>query len=137
MRVLLSFTTEEVERLFLTYKRNPQNYQKIKDRVIGDGSKTMFQKEMRGRYVFAGAVTVICLISTVFAVVAQNMGTLIAIWIIWAGAVLLSMGWFLVVYKNAYTVLAKNEKFFNTFEAKAEECESLEDFKILQNADTK
>lgn len=133
MRVLLSFTEEEVERLFLTFKRNPKNYQKIKDRVIGEGSKTMFKKEMRGRCVFAGGVTVVSLISSVFAIVAQNMGSLAAIWIIWLGAVLLSMGWFLVVYKNAYVILAQNETFFEKFEDKAEQCETLEDFKILQH----
>ncbi|MCP4443275.1 MAG: hypothetical protein GY810_30600 [Aureispira sp.] len=133
MRILLAFTEEEIERLFLTYKRNPKNYQKIKDRVVGEGSKMMFKKEMRGRYIFAGAVTIISLISSVYSIVAQHWGSLAAIWIVWFGAILISMGWFAVSYKNAYSVLAKNEDFFKAFEAKAKQCESLVDFKILQN----
>jgi hypothetical protein len=44
MQTLVSFSENDLERLFLTYKRNFKNYSKIKNKVIGKDSEIQYNR---------------------------------------------------------------------------------------------
>lgn len=128
MRVLLHFTQDDVYRLFLTYKRNPSNYNKIKERVIGEGARKQFGREMRGKWLFLGAITIIALVSSLYPMAAGDWRSAGALAVLWLAFVLAFGIWYAVSYRLSYRVLRRNELFFEDFEQIAQACSVLEEF---------
>lgn len=129
----VAFTQQEIEQLYLTYKRSPNNYKEIKKRLIGEGAKIEFRKNLRGRLYFMVALTVVAIASSFFSIFAEHWGSLGAIWIIWAGF-MIGLGVAMYIsYKDSFLVLKKNRAFFEDFEKIASNTASLEDFAIDWN----
>jgi hypothetical protein len=129
----IAFNEQEIEQLFLTFKRNPSNYNEIKKRLFGDAAKIEFRKNLKGRLYFMAALTGVTVISSFFSIFAEHWGSLGAIWIIWAGFMIgLGVAMYMS-YKDAFLVLKKNEAFFEQFDKIASNTDSLEDFIIEWN----
>lgn len=128
MQLLASFSPHEVERLFLTYKRNPINYTKIKQEIVGGNSQEGYQKVRKSSYLFFGAITFIIVVSSSFSLIAQHYDSLIALWMIWGITALLFAFWMVFNYRNTYAIYSKNEEFFDCFELVAQSCDTLEEF---------
>ncbi len=129
----VAFTQQEIEQLYLTYKRSPNNYKEIKKRLFGEGAKIEFRKNLRGRLYFMVALTVVAIASSFFSIFAEHWGSLGAIWIIWAGF-MIGLGVAMYIsYKDSFLVLKKNRAFFEDFEKIASNTASLEDFVIDWN----
>lgn len=128
MQTLASFSTHDLERLFLTYKRNQPNYSKIKNKVIGLDAHSNYKRTRKSSLFFFGALTFIIIISSSFSLVAQDTNSFMALWLIWAIAASVFTTWFAFYYRTNAHVLQKNEAFFNKFETVAQTSNSLEDF---------
>ena len=129
----VAFTQQETEQLYLTYQRNPKNYNEIKKRLFGEGAKIEFRRNLKGRIYFMAALTGVAIASSFFSIFAEHWGSLGAIWIIWAGF-MIGLGIAMYIsYKDAFLVIKKNEAFFVRFELIAENASSLEDFIIDWN----
>ncbi len=128
MQILTSFSQHDTERLFLTYKRNPINYTKIKDQIVGKDLSEHYAQSRKSSWVFFGALSFIILVSSSFSVMADHWDSFIALWMIWGGIVVLFIGWRVLFAKNATSIHDKNKYFFDRFELVAQECDSLEDF---------
>jgi hypothetical protein len=129
----ITFSAQEIEQLFLTYRDNPQNYEEIKQRLYGKGAMREFKNSMRARRIFILILGVIAILSSVFSFFAAHWGSMGAIWIIWtvfSTAIAISM---YVSYKHSFLVMQRNESFFKEFEQIAKQSESLEDFIIDWN----
>jgi hypothetical protein len=129
MQTLVSFSENDLERLFLTYKRNFKNYSKIKNKVIGENAEMQYKRNRKSSIFFFIALTFIIVISSVFSLVADHMDSFIALWMIWGIAAILFSIWFLTYYKNSSKVLQQNQAFFEKFEAIANNNESLDGFR--------
>ena len=129
MQTLVSFSENDLERLFLTYKRNFKNYSKIKNKVIGENAEMQYKRNRKSSIFFFIALTFIIVISSVFSLVADHMNSFIALWMIWGIAAILFSIWFLTYYKNSSKVLQQNQAFFEKFEAIANNNESLDGFR--------
>jgi len=129
----VAFNQQEIEQLYLTYLRNPQNYKEIKKRLFGEAAKIEFRKNLKGRFYFMITLTGVAIASSFFSLFAEHWGSLGAIWIIWAGFIIgLGVAMY-ISYKDAFLVLKKNEAFFDSFEKIASNSTSLEDFIIDWN----
>lgn len=128
MQILASFSRHDLERLFLTYKRNKPNYSKIKDKVIGEDADLLYKRTRRSSLFFFAALTFIITISSAFSLVAQHMDSFIALWMIWAIAFVLFIIWSVIYYRTNFHILQKNQAFFDKFEYIAQKHESLEEF---------
>lgn len=128
MQILASFSTHDTERLFLTYKRNPINYTKIKDKIVGKDLSEHYAQGKKSSWIFFGALSFIILISSSFSVMADHWDSFIALWMIWGGIVVLFIAWRILFARNATSIHDKNKNFFDNFELVAQECDSLEDF---------
>lgn len=130
MQTLVSFSENDLERLFLTYKRNFKNYSKIKNKVIGKDAEIQYKRNRKSTLFFFIALTFIIVISSVFSLVADHMNSFIALWMIWGiAAVLFSVG-FASYYKNSAKILQQNQAFFDKFETIANSNESLDGFRM-------
>jgi len=130
MQTLVSFSENDLERLYLTYKRNFKNYSKIKNKVIGKDAEIQYSRNRKSGIFFFIALTFIIVISSVFSLVADHMDSFVALWMIWGiAAVLFSIG-FTSYYKNSSDVLKQNQAFFDKFEAIANKNESLDSFRM-------
>lgn len=116
------------ERLFLTYRNNPENYQKIKNKLIGDRSKTSYQRTQKSLRFFFAALTFIIIISSAFSIVGDQPNSLIALWIIWT----ISLVFFILINRYNYRFNFKNQEeqivFFEAFEKIAQHSESKDQF---------
>jgi len=129
----IDFSKEEVARLYLTYKRRPENYDKIKKRLMGSKARKEYHKGQRGRYFFMGAVIAISMVGSAYAFFLGHWGSFGAIWLICA-AFLIALGTFsFVAYRNFELVFKRNVAFFEQFEALAEKRNNVEDFQIDWN----
>ena len=128
MQSLASFSQHDVERLFLTYKRNPINYTKIKQEVVGDDVHDQYHRVRRSSTVFFGAITFIIVVSSAFSLVAAHYDSLVALWMIWGGTLVLYLGWIKFYHSNTYAIHTQNEDFFSRFELVAQSCDSLDEF---------
>ena len=63
----VAFTQQETEQLYLTYRRNPKNYNEIKKRLFGEGAKIEFRKNLKGRIYFMAALTGVAVASSFFS----------------------------------------------------------------------
>lgn len=119
---------KERVQLFFTYRGAPHNYQKIKDKVAGTQAQEDWRRSQRGRLIFLVSVTIIAAISSVFIGFAGTLGSLVAVWIIWAA----SCVGFIVVsgisYKGSYAILLENARFFERFEQVAKSANTPEEF---------
>lgn len=129
MKILLAFSQDDIYRLFLTFRHNPQNYQKIKEKVIGEGAMQQFKHEMRGRWVFLIAVTFIALVSSLYPMATGDYQSAAAVGVLWLCIVVVFFVWYFIAYQFSFRVLKKNETFFTEFEQKAQQCQVLEEFK--------
>ncbi|MBL4650774.1 MAG: hypothetical protein JKY03_13670, partial [Aureispira sp.] len=77
MQTLVSFSENDLERLFLTYKRNFKNYSKIKNKVIGKNADIQYKRNRKSTLFFFIALTFIIAITSVFSLVADHMNTFI------------------------------------------------------------
>lgn len=130
MKAIEYFTqADSAERLFLTYHQNPMNYQKIKEQIAGEDAKTRWESNQRSRWFFLGGVTAIALPSSIFSISAGNWSSVVAIWTIWAGVMVLLgvVSWW--SYRLSYRVLLDNEAFFAQFEQFAKSATSLDEFR--------
>ncbi len=125
MQLTALFSQHDIERLFLTYKRNPINYTKIKQEIVGSNLQEGYQRVRRSSYLFFGAVTFIIIISSSFSLVAEHYDSLIALWMIWGVTTLLFAGWMVFNYRNTYATYSRNENFFDHFELIAQSCRQL------------
>ena len=133
----VAFNQQETEQLYLTFIRNPENYQEIKKRLFGEAAKIEFRKNLRGRIYFMASLTVVAIASSFFSIFAEHWGSLGAIWIIWAGF-MIGLGFAMYIsYKDAFLVMKKNETFFKNFENVASKANTLEDFIIDWNQTAK
>jgi len=130
MQTLVSFSENDLERLFLTYKRNFKNYSKIKNKVIGKNAEQQYKRNRKSSLFFFIALTFIIVISSVFSLVADHMNSFIALWMIWGIAAVLFSFWFITYYKNSSKILQQNQAFFDKFEAIANNNESLDGFRM-------
>ncbi|BDS09477.1 hypothetical protein [Aureispira anguillae] len=129
MQTLASFSDHDLERLFLTYKRNLTNYTKIKDKVIGKDAEKLYKRNRKSSIFFFIAVTFIITVSSAFSLMSDHMNSFIALWMIWGIVFVLFTFWSITYYRTNYKILQKNQAFFNKFEAAAQNNNSLEEFK--------
>lgn len=129
MQTLASFSDHDLERLFLTYKRNFNNYTKIKDKVIGKDAEKLYKRTRKSSIFFFVALSFIILISSAFSLMADHFNSFVALWLIWGIAFTLFSIWSFIYYKTNYQILQKNQAFFDKFENIAEKNNSLEDFR--------
>lgn len=129
MQTLASFSAQDLERLFLTYKQNQDNYIKIKDKVIGDDAELQYKSNRKSSFFFFGALTFVVAISSAFSLIASDINSFGALWTIWGIAFILFSAWSVFYYKTNYQILEKNRQFFEKFETTAQSSQSLEDFK--------
>ncbi len=129
MSILATFSQEDTERLFLTYKNNFQNYNLIKEKLLG---REIVKKYLRNRkssiFIFS-AFTFIIGVSSAFSLVGEQTNTLAALGIIWSLGFILFATWTLINYKANYQITEQNKVFFDKFESVAEKCTNLENFK--------
>jgi len=130
MQTLVSFSKNDLERLFLTYKHNLKNYTKIKNKVIGKDAERQYKRNQKSSIFFFIALTFIIVISSVFSLVADHMNSFIALWMIWGIAAVLFSFWFITYYKNSSKILQQNQAFFDKFEAIASSNDSLDSFRM-------
>lgn len=130
MPSLIAFNNQDLERLYLTYKRNTTNYKKIKNKVIGDDAIEQYKRNRKSSIFFFIAVTFIIIVSSSFSLMASHMDSFIALWMIWGIAFTLFSGWSFFNYKTTYRVLQQNQDFFDKFENIAQKSPTLEDFAI-------
>jgi hypothetical protein len=129
----VAFSPKEIEQLYLTFIRNPKNYEEIKKRLFGEAAKFEFRKSLIARIYFMAALSVIAIASSLFSFFAEHWASMGAIWIIWAGFMIgLGVAMYLS-YQDSYLVLKKNEAFFDEFESIAKTVNNLEDFIISWN----
>ena len=128
MQILASFSQHDTERLFLTYKRNPINYTKIKDKIVGKDLSEHYAQGRKSSWIFFSALSFIILISSSFSVMADHWDSFTALWMIWGGIVVIFTIWRFSFKRNVSSVHDKNKDFFEQFELIAQECDSLEDF---------
>lgn len=128
MQILASFSQHDTERLFLTYKRNPINYTKIKDKIVGKDLSEHHAQARKTSWVFFGALTFIIVVGSSFSFMADHWNSFVALWMIWGGVVVLFIAWRMLFAKNVSSIYSKNKLFFEQFELVAQECDSLEDF---------
>jgi len=128
MRFLLSFTKEDIARLYLTYHRNPENYAKIREKVLGDGAKANFRKDIRGRYIFLLGISFIAIVSMLYPATAGDWQTVASLAVIWGIFVLVFMTWILLSYRFSFRVMKKNEEYIQRFELIADANETVGDF---------
>ena len=129
MQILISFSNQELERLFLTYKRNPTNYQKIKLKVIGKNAELQYKRNKKSSIIFFIALTFIITVSSLFSLIGSLPDSFIALWIIWSITLVLFIFWSYYNYKKNHLVLEKNKAFFSKFEETAQKHTLLEEFK--------
>lgn len=129
MQTLASFTTQDLERLYLTYKQNPNNYNKIKDKVIGKDAELQYKSNRKSSIFFFGALTFVVAISSIFSLIGHDINSFGALWTIWAIALIVFIAWSVFYYKTNYQILQKNQQFFEKFESIAQKFQTLEDFK--------
>jgi hypothetical protein len=130
----IDFNQEEIERLYLTYQNNPQNYTEIKKRLFGKLVKSKVQKSIRSRALFIFVLSIVAIVGSSYAYFfAEHWGSFGAIWIIWAGFALGIGSSIYFSYKNSILTMRANEQFFQDFEQIAEKAEDLDDFKIDWN----
>lgn len=130
MQTLVSFSENDLERLFLTYKRNFKNYTKIKDKVIGKDAEQQYKRNRKSSIFFFIALTFIIVISSAFSLMAEHMNSFIALWMIWGIAASLFSFWFVAYYRNSSKILQQNQAFFHKFETIANNNESLDSFRM-------
>ncbi|MFK7798081.1 MAG: hypothetical protein AB8E82_11555 [Aureispira sp.] len=128
MQILAAFSQHDTERLFLTYKRNPINYTKIKDKIVGKDLSAHYTQAKKSSWIFFGALTFIIVISSSFSIMADHWDSFVALWMIWGGIVVLFTIGRVLFNRNATSIHDKNKDFFQAFELVAQECDSLEDF---------
>jgi hypothetical protein len=131
MQILASFSQHDTERLFLTYKRNPINYTKIKEEIVGKDLTAHYEQSRKSSWIFFGALTFIIVVSSSFSVMADHWDSFVALWMIWGGIVVLFVGWQILFKRNATSIHEENKAFFERFELIAQDCDSLEDFVTL------
>ena len=131
MQILVSFSNQDLDRLFLTYKRNLTNYKKIKSTIIGKNAELQYIRSRKSSIMFFVALTFIIAVSSIFSLIGALPDSFIALWIIWGIAFVLFMAWSYNNYKTNYQTLQKNQVFFSTFEETAQKCALLEEFKTI------
>lgn len=129
MQTLAAFSEHDLERLFITYKRNFKNYTKIKDKVIGKDAEQQYKRNRKSSIFFFIAVTFIIVVSSMFSLVANHMNSFIALWMIWGIALTLFIVWSVIYYRTNFDILKKNQAFFEHFESVANNNSSLESFR--------
>ncbi len=129
MQILVSFSNQDLDRLFLTYKRNLTNYKKIKSNVIGKDAELQYNRNRKSSIMFFVALTFIIAVSSIFSLIGSLPDSFTALWAIWGIAFVLFMAWWYNNYKTNYQVLQKNQVFFSTFEEVAQKHDLLEEFK--------
>ena len=129
MYIRLRFGREEIERLFLTYLRQPKNYLRIKETVLGKSSdKPDLSRLLRGRILFLFTLALVALVGSGFAFVSDNYDTIAAIWVIWLGALILIAGFTYLQYQETHKVWKENHHFFEHFEQIALQASDLSAF---------
>ena len=128
MQIQLSFTTKEVEQLYITYKKKINNYYKIKEKVLGKGVLQTYKKKRKSVLFFFAAVTFIITISSTFCWATDNWNSFVALWMIWGGALVTTIIGLSFLYKNTSQIYTKNKAFFDRFESIVEKSPTLEDF---------
>ena len=126
---LASFSDHDLERLFLTYKRNFTNYSKIKDKIIGKDAEAEYKRNRKSSIFFFVALTFIISISSLFSLFIEHINSLGALWIIWSVAFVIFLAWSIFSYRTNYRILQINQRFFSKFERVAKNHDSLEGFK--------
>ncbi|WMX13740.1 MULTISPECIES: hypothetical protein [unclassified Aureispira] len=130
MQTLVSFSENDLERLFLTYKRNFKNYSKIKDKVIGKDAALIYKRNRKSSIFFFIALTFIIVVSSAFSLIADHMNSFVALWMIWGIAAVIFSFWFIAYYRNSFKILQQNQAFFDKFEAVASNNDSLDAFRM-------
>jgi hypothetical protein len=128
MQIQVDFSEQELERLYLTYKNKPSNYQKIKTKIVGIDTSLAYRKTRKSGFVFFGGVTFIIAISSSFSFMAEHWDSFIALWMIWGIFFTLLLGWLFLLHKTTWNVHDYNQKFFETFENTASKVSSLQQF---------
>ncbi len=129
MPTLASFSDHDLERLFLTYKRNFSNYTKIKDIIIGKDAEAQYKRNRKSSIFFFVALTFIISISSLFSLFIEHKYSLGALWIIWGVALVIFLAWSFFNYRTNYRTLQLNQRFFRKFERIAKNHDSLEGFR--------
>ena len=126
----LSFfnTDDAKQRLFLTFKRNPENYHKIKSKLTAENLKIRYQRTKKSLRFFFAALTFIIVISSAFAIVGDQPNSLTALWIIWS----INLTFVILANRYNYQINYKNQEnqilFFKQFEEIALRSETKENF---------
>lgn len=128
MQVLINFSAQELNQLYLTFKRNPSNYTKIKEMILGVNSEEKFARNKKSLRFFFITVTFIIAVSSSFSLMADHMNSFISLWLIWTGAFILFIAANIIINKNTTYVQEKNKAFFEAFEFTANKNTSLDAF---------
>ena len=119
------FSEENTSKLYITYKQHPENYAKIKQKLVGEDANIRFKRTKKSMRFFFAALTFIIIVSSAFSIVGDQQNSLIALWIIWA----ISLFFFLLVnyynYQFNFKSQARRKHFFDHFEQIAQKSDSL------------
>ena len=122
------FSEQDTAKLYVTYKQLPDNYTKIKQKLVGSASRIRYNRTKKSLRFFFAALTFIILISSAFSIVGDKKNSLIALWIIWT----ISLVFFVLINYYNYQYNFKNQEqqihFFERFEVVAQQSESIEIF---------
>ena len=120
MQVSVENSNLDARRLYLTYRNRPENYQKVKLMFTGDEQREKFRRSLRGRLIFLGATAFIAAASSGFSYFTEHYDSLVAIWMIWIGNVIVFGIWLYLDYRFSLRVYEGNLAFFERFEACAQ-----------------
>lgn len=129
MQIRVDFSEQELERLYLTYKNKPNNYQKIKKKIVGIDTSANYRKTRKSGLIFFGGVTFIIVVSSSFSFMAQHWDSFIALWMIWSIFLVLLIGWLFLLNKTTWQIHDYNRDFFEKFESTATHTTDLRQFK--------
>jgi len=133
MQIQQAFSQQDIERLFLTYKRKPLNYEKIKNTVIGDSIDKQYRKNQHSALLFIITVSFVIIVGSAFSLVAGHWNTFISLLVIWGFALAGYFVWRYITYRLIWRTYQSNKTFFEDFEQNAQDANSLEDFIININ----
>lgn len=124
----MNFSQQDLERLYITYKSNPKNYYKIKEKMIGSMVIASHKKHRKSAAFFFGAVSFIIAVGSSFAAFSGHENSLVALFIIWCIALATFLVWWTIHTRTRMQQLKEDQAFFEKFELISERNPSPEAF---------
>lgn len=135
MSLSLFDTDDAKQRLFMTFKRNPENYNKIKSKLTAEDLKIRYQRTKKSLRFFFAALSFIIIVSSAFAIVGDQPNSLTALWIIWTISLIIFISSNRYNHQFNYRNQEEQSLFFKQFEEIAKRSETKENFIKNWNSD--